>query len=273
MRAKIVLPLLVIVLGSAGWLVERATAARLQVQLDSLHDQQRELLALQSERARLRALLPDATRLAALYEAEVERDRLRRAVDVTKAIPTAAPFSLGEWTPCTSWKNNGQATARAAVETALWAAAGGDVTAMQSLLELDTAAHSKAEKLLEQLPPGARNSYATPEALIASVTLKNIPLAEAQIAWFHESDSDHATVGVLLGNSDRSPAPAAIIPAGKSDNSPPSLSANRDTKVAVLALHRSDSGWRLTVPASAVDKIALELAGAPPSVGVEPPRG
>jgi hypothetical protein len=262
MRARIVLLSVVIAAAAAGWFVERTSASRLQTQLDSLRDQHHEFLALRSERARLRGLLPDAIHLTSLNSAMAERDRLRRAIDAAEATLTPAPFSLGEWTPCVLWSNHGQATPRAAVETALWAAAGGDVTAMQSLLELDAAARNKAEKLLEQLPPGARNSYATPEALIASVTMKNIPLTEAQIAWFHESDHDHAAIGVLLGNSDRLPEAAIAIPAGKLDNSPPALSDNRNTRMALLALHRSGSGWRLVVPASAVDRIAREL-GAP----------
>jgi hypothetical protein len=101
--------------------------------------------------------------------------------------------------------------------------------------------------------------YVTPEALIANVTMKNIPLTQAQVAWYHESDHDHAVVGVLFGDAERSADGVAKIPAGKQDNSPPTLSDNRTSAIALLALHRSSAGWRLVVPAAAVNRIAADI--------------
>ena len=131
--------------------------------------------------------------------------------------------------------------------------------AMQSLLEVDPTVKSKIEKLLAQLPAASRSTYVTPEALIANVAMKNIPLTEAQVVWYHESDHDNAAVGVLFARAEHSPEAAVKIAAGKQDNSPPSLSDNRTTQIAMLALHRSSSGWRLVVPVAAVDRIAAEI--------------
>ncbi|MEO6005248.1 MAG: hypothetical protein ABIS43_18990 [Opitutus sp.] len=258
MRTRIVLLLLVLVLVAAGafWWSERASAERLHAQLDSLHEQQRALHALQAEQLRL------AQSLASVKAVSAERDRLRKSVPVVAPVPAPAPFTVGEWMPSVSWSNSGQATPRAALETALWAAAGGDVIAMQSVIELDPAAQSKAEKMLDGLSPAARSSYVTAEALIASVTMKNIPLTAAQISWYNESDPDHAAVGVLFGNPSLPPETVTTIPANPRDNSPPTLSDNRTSQIALLALHRSSSGWRLVVPVSAIDRIVAEL-GAP----------
>jgi hypothetical protein len=131
--------------------------------------------------------------------------------------------------------------------------------AMQSLIELDPAVRSKANQLLDRLPPATRSSYVTSEGLIASMTMKNIPLTAAQIVWYHESDDDHAAVGVLFGNADRTVETSLKLPANKQDNSPPTLSDNRTTGMALLALHRSPAGWRLVVPISAIDRIAAEF--------------
>jgi len=253
MRTRIILPFVVMAVAAAVWFDARSSARQLQAQLDSLREQRRELLALQSERARLHGSI------AALDAAMAEHEHPLETPEIAKPIPAPAPFALGEWMPCAGWSNIGQSTPRAALETALWAAAGGDVIAMQSLLEMDPAAQSKAEKLLDQLSPAARSTYVTPEALIASVTMRNIPLTEAQVAWYHESDRDHAAIGVLFANPERSREAVAKIAAGKQDNSPPTLSDNRTTKMALLALRRSSSGWRLVVPVSAVDRIAAEI--------------
>jgi len=254
MRTRIALLSFVIAGAVAVWWVERASARRLQGQLDFLHDQQRALLALQSERVRL------SQSLASIKAVTAEHERLRKTVEIARPTPTPAPFTLGEWTPSASWTNSGQATPRATLETALWAAAGGDAMAMQSLIELDPAARSKAEKLLDRLPPAIRSSYVTPEALIANVTMKNIPLTAAQISWYHEADPDHASVGVLFGNTARPPEPVVKLPANQQDNSPPTLSDNRTSQIAMLSLHRSSSGWRLVVPGTAVDRIAKEIS-------------
>ena len=256
MRTRLILPSVVIAVAAAVWFEARSSARQLQARLDSLHEQRRELLALESERARLRGSI------ARLDATAAEHEPALKTPVVAKPVPAPVPFALGEWTPCAAWSNSGQATPRAALETALWAAAGGDGMAMQSLLEIDPVVQSKAEKLLDQLPPASRSSYVTPEALIANVTMKNIPLTEAQISWYHESDPDHAVVGVLFANAEPSPEAVVKIPAGKQDNSPPSLSDNRTSKIALLAMHRSSSGWRLVVPVSAIDRIAAEI-GAP----------
>ena len=253
MRTRIILAFVVMAVAATVWFDARSSARPLQAQLDSLREQRRELLALQADRARLHGSI------AALDAAVAEREPPLETPEIARPVPAPAPFALGEWTPCAEWSNSGQSTPRAALETALWAAAGGDVMAMQLLLEMDPAAQSKAEKLLDQLSPAARSTYVTPEALIANVAMRNIPLTEAQIVWYHESDRDHAAVGVMFANPESSPEVVVKVSAGKQDNSPPTLSDNRTTKMALLAMRRSSSGWRLVVPVSAVDRIAAEI--------------
>lgn len=258
MRMRIIIPLVVIAVSAAAWFHGRSSARELQARLDSLQAQRRELLALEAERRRLLGSLDEFKTAAA------QRQHSIAIPAAANPVPVATPFTIGEWTPSAAWTNRGQATPRDSLSTALWAAAGGDVMAMQLLLEIDPAARSKAEKLLNRLPPATRSSYVTPEALIAHVTAKIIPLTQAQIAWYHESDPDHAAIGVLFGTSESPPETVAKLPAGKQDNSPPSLSNNRTGGMALLAMRRTSSGWRLVVPVAAVDRIAREIGAAKP---------
>ena len=113
----------------ACWLVERSTAETLRLPLDSARAEARERLALAADLARLHARLPADADLASRRAALAERDRLLRELAAQKNPAATAPFSLGEPTPWRSWQNRGQSTPRATLETALWAAAGGDTRA------------------------------------------------------------------------------------------------------------------------------------------------
>ncbi len=258
MRAKLFLNFVVIAAVAAGWFFERHSAGQLRARLDRLRAEHHQLLALQTERARFRRLRSDSDRSAPPGPINAG-DNVLRQVESPPATP-APPFSIGEWTPFGSWQNQGQATARAAVATAFWAAAGGDLVAFESVLELDDAVRRKATDFFFRLPPAMRGSYATPDDLIASVTMKNIPLTEAQISWFHQSDPEHATVGVLLRSPDATPTPAVVDSPGGVGESPPELQDRPGNKMAFLTLHRSSAGWRLVVPPSAIDRIAREIA-------------
>lgn len=265
MRPKLILTLVLLAAGAivaAGWLAGQATSGRLQSERDALRRERSELVRLQAERRRLRAALVEAMQRASLREAA--------AASALPAVPTeppaiAAPTGLvpGEWAASGTWANRGQATAPAAVETALWAAAGGDIPALVALLELDEATRSKAADLLGRLPVEVRNAFGSAEELIAIATLKNIPRTEAQVAWFNEADEDHAIVGLLLGNEAAAPAAESIQgPTDEAVVAPPALPDRRQSKLTYLTLRRSATGWRLVVPATAVDRIAREM-GAP----------
>jgi hypothetical protein len=246
----------------AAWFVEHVTSIRLDAELAASRATQREREILISESKALRARLPDSDRLASLRAEHAERDVI--LVELAKSSPVAspdAPIALGETMAWRSWRNRGQATPRAAMETTLWAAAGGDLLALESMLELEPATRAAAETLLSALPANARNLYSTPEKLIASATLKNSPLGDAQIAWFRQVDADHATIGVFLTKPDPS-APPVHEPGLAGDRPPPSLPPSSAFKLSTLTLQRSNSGWRLVVPPSAIDRLAGELTAA-----------
>ncbi len=83
--------------------------------------------------------------------------------------------------------------------------------------------------------------------------------------WLRETDADHAHAALLLRDPDRTATPPVAPAAGPNDKPPPELPDTRMNKLTFLSLHRTASGWHLTVPATAIDRIAQEFA--PPSGG------
>lgn len=262
MRLKLFLFCLALCVVAFAWIAVRAKGARLEAELLAARDQQRELTQLNAENVRLRAQAPDPSRINAAHRVLVEAAGLQKEINQREEAPRPAPFALGEWTPAAAWSNRGVATSRSAVETALWAAAGGDIATFSSVLEFDELARAKANDLLAKLPSASRQTFPNAESLIASVTMGRIPLAEAQIAWFHAIDNDHASVAVLLHGADALASTNALPPSSANEdpaNVPPMGRNNPATRLATLSLHRSESGWRLMVPASAIDRMAREL--------------
>jgi hypothetical protein len=153
--------------------------------------------------------------------------------------PDATASSLGEKAvPAHLWKNTGQATPAAAFETALWAAAGGDVDALSGLLWFDARAQASAEKIFATLPAGLQQELRTPDRLIALLTAKDVPLGSAQILVQYPTAEGTKIVAQLIDS------------AGKA-------------KESLFALRNEGTTWRLVVPADAVERYAVWLQASP----------
>lgn len=168
-----------------------------------------------------------------------QRARARRAAMEAAAGEAVAtenePSILNGLVPAEHWRNCGRATPDAAVETALWHAAGGDVAGLAEMLELEPAARAKAAALLAALPAAIRARCATPEAFVALLGAGDLPLGEAMISTAEPLGGNEATRGLQV-----------LGPEGK-------------WKHATLRLRRDGDAWRLVVPESAVDRYAAKL--------------
>jgi hypothetical protein len=264
------------------WALNRIAATDLQTQIATARQENVEVAALQRERERLQRLQREAEESArreraALELARAQQERAAREKPLHRSPPSV--LTVGEWLPPAGWKNRGQATPTATVETALWAAAGGDVAMLQGMLQLDESVRVKAAEILARLPESARVLYASPEHLIAAFTTKSIPLGDAQLVWQHQPGPDEAVACVFVKNPDTSIASASATPlpdvppesreeaiqrASRRDpnKNPPMAPPNNKTIATYLSLRRMDDGWRLVVPVSAVEKIAKELGGS-----------
>ena len=250
---------------AAMWAVERAATAGLRLQIDAQRQENDERELLRRERERLRTLQPDAAELARLQREAAERARDQREIDAREeTLARTSPEKLadGERLPPNAWKDRGCATPTATVESMLWAAAGGDMAKLQGLLQFDDATRAKVGQIFAQLPENSRTLFASPEHLIAAFTAKSIPMGDAQLVWQHQRGPDDAVACVWITNLDTGGIHESSTQPRTDPNAPPMQPPNKKTSGAILALHRTDEGWRVIVPARAVNNLAKELSGA-----------
>ena len=255
---------------------ERSTAAQLRAELATLRHENSDLAGVRREHARLQQL----------QTVEARRAKQKRpAASLNSPAPenraqSPAALVVGEWHSPTAWGNRGQITPVAAIETALWAAAGGDLAALQKLLYLDDGLRAKAETLRARLPDASRATYSSAEHLLAAFATKSLPLGDAQLVWNHQSNADEAAACLFVKNPEYVPSPpvesplpetraeaiaraAAIKETRAKDKRPPMAPPNEAIRALYLVLRRTDAGWQLVASPGAVDKIAKEIAGTP----------
>jgi hypothetical protein len=197
----------------------RATASDLRMRLAALTVQRNAAEALVQQRDHLRSELTEAT-----------LTREANVIAASRAALIASCLPLGEWRSSREWRNEGQATARATIATLLWAAAGGDMPTMESTLTFEDEGWKHAQAAFEALPPASRQLFPTPAALVAGAMIVAVPNQAAKLSWVKQNDADHATASLLLGSE-----PTA--------------------KAIVLSLQRSSLGWRILVPADAIERL------------------
>jgi hypothetical protein len=274
---KTLLFLIALIVVGVLWGLNRAAATNLQREVNALRVENSELAAVNLERERLQRLHDEATRRVA---SQRDASQSVRPAPAT-AAPAPSALVVGEWHAPASWQNRGQATPVAAIETALWAAAGGDLAALQNLLLLDDALRAKADALRARLPGASRATYASAEHLLSAFATKSLPLGDAQLVWNHQPDADEAFACLFVKNPEFVPTPssaespppmsreaaiaraAAIREARSREKRPPMAPANEATRALYLILRRTDTGWRFVVSPGAIDKIAKEIGTSP----------
>jgi hypothetical protein len=198
----------------------------------------RSLAAQQPSAAELTLLRSDREAIAKLRN---EVETLRKTVEKNVRPPGApadkksVPTMLDAMVPASAWRNVGHATPEAAVETALWAAAGGEVELLARSLILDTKAREKAAAILSGLPAETRMYYGTPELLMAFLTAKDIPSKGARILKPSSEALQKGTRTVQLRD------------------------AGGLVRQAHLTLRETAAGWRLVLPEEAVTGYAAML--------------
>lgn len=133
---------------------------------------------------------------------------------------TAGRFAVGVTVPASEWRNAGTATPQAALETALWAAAGGDVAAFAATMKFQTErARIAAQALLDRLPEGTRAQCDSPERLIAFLTVRDVPLGSAEVRQFSNLDgpTPAAHVRLFFKTADGKPKDSALLLANSGD--------------------------------------------------------
>lgn len=167
---------LAVVAGGASW-SQRQASAVLRGEIELLREENAELARLRAENKRLNAQQVSAAEQERLRGDHVAVMRLRDEVEKSKEGLRLRERALAEKSvpalatglkPMESFTNVGKATARAALETWMWAAHGGDTAVMADAMALSPESRQKAEELFARVPETVRVQYGTPEQLLAA---------------------------------------------------------------------------------------------------------
>jgi len=224
---------------------DRQQAALARLQADRRAKQKEQELA--SARARAEELDRLLAERAAVARLQGELETLRQraaAVHEERAPAPVRPGLTGNALAFSLWQNAGRATPEASLQTALWAAANGDIDTLTGLLVFDAEAHHEATELFSQLPTNLRQEFVSPERLVAALAAKDVPLGTAALLNQYPSPTE-TKLSVQI------------------------FDAEGNHKRALLSVRPDEAGWRFVVPVNAVKRYA-DWLHAPPSIVMAP---
>lgn len=253
------LAFLAVVIGATASVLawQQRAAGRLRGEVARLHALADAKAALAAEQRRLVAAQPAAADLADLIARKSVAEELRSRLAILRqreteaaarrpAPETAAPVPslVGTTLAAPQWQNAGQATADAAVQSALWAAAVGDVDGLTELLAFDADGRRRATATFDRLPAAVQNEVGTPERLFALLTAVDVPLGSASILGQFPTP-EGTRVSVQLAD------------------------VGGNLKTSMFTLRADGERWRLQVPAAVVEKYSDWLGLPAPAGGGE----
>lgn len=235
-----------VVLGlGLGW--QRLEMAPPRAELEVLRDRQRDLARLRSEGERLRRDQVSDAELERLRADRVAIQRLREEVAVVEASAEAKQrvraareaerFAIGQRMPSAEWRNVGAASPAAALETVLWAAAGGEVEVFARRIQFDPEGRKAAQAWWEGLPPAERARHESPEHLLAFLSIRDVPAGSATVESWGRATGPIQPVGVRLAGEGVKPRSVNLV------------------------FVRAGEEWKLHATAAAVAKYAQALRG------------
>lgn len=132
-------------------------------------DQMREVGRLRSENARLQQEIETRVHAA---EAAAHRNRAQPNASAAAAPSTQPVNEVENAEPAkleADYRNEGNATPQATLQTFAWACDQGDVETVMRLIHFDEAARVRAQAFMAELPEDARRRWPTPEAMAATM--------------------------------------------------------------------------------------------------------
>ncbi len=232
--------------GGALWQYRAKTEAEAEAfALRVRHD---EVERLTKENHRLASALPNESDLETLRrerataaQLQGELTQLQQRAEAERAAAAAQAKKLAELPAirrgvlsASDWHDVGRATPEAALETALWAAAGGRIDRFAESFSYGPGAKEKAETLFASLPEAMRSEFGSVDKLIALMSVQRVPIGGAQVMTVEKT-----TEGVTLGTR-------LIDPVGPK-------------RLSNLTFRQEGNAWKLVVPAEAVDAYARKL--------------
>lgn len=256
--------LLVLIGSGLGW--QRLTQGKLREEIEALRARDHDAAHLRAENQRLSDSRIPASELNALRadhavtvrlrdEIEALKSREKMAADVpagnetpvNKPAPPVQVPADPDMRPASAWKNVGRATPETALETALWAAVGGDMDTLSEAIHLDSTSRTKIEAALAGLPPELRAQYGTPEKLLALMVARDMP-----------------STPMKMERQPNPELPPNVVPLKVK------VQDARGMKNNVLVMQKLSDDWQLVVPSGVINKYVGLLTAPPdrpPSVG------
>ncbi len=185
--------------------------------------------------------------LSGLRARVVQREQQLRAAAQAAPNPTTQPpppLTDAFLTP-EQWRDAGNKSPAALMESLLWAGAGGDLARVAEMLLFTPEAHAAAEALWQSLPPDLRPAETDASALITLLATDAVPLKPVTLAGdFPLESGDHNMILQV------DPDPAAP--------GPRSTDRLRFVKLMVRQANDNES-WQIVVTPEAVASMAAKL--------------
>jgi RNA polymerase sigma factor (sigma-70 family) len=213
--------------------VQRQANVRLRAANSRLSDQDQEITRLRQEIVQLRQTVAPTV-------ATNPPPRTPSAGNSVAAAPRrggqTVPLAAG-LIPISSLKDAGRVTPRATFQTQLWAAHSGDIDLTASAITFSAEGRAKLQAVLGQLPQDFRDTYNTPEKVMAfALAGSPHPVGGMQVLGEEQVDADTVVLHTQWQHEDD-----AVV---------------HDTD---SQFQRSADGWRLVVPVSSVDRASVYL--------------
>lgn len=175
-----------------------------------------------------------------IYLLRVQEFRLQKSLGLPADAVWPPEHVWGEPVrPAEGWADAGQAAPVATLESVLWASRGGEVERLGQLLNLDGTARQAAAELYAALPSKAKIEFGTPEQLVATMVSAEMP-------------DDYTAFGIMP-ITDGKDRPTATLIVRVED-------ASGGQSDLALSFQHSDSGWKMNVPAKAIQRFAASIA-------------
>lgn len=178
--------------------------------------------------------------MSAMRKSTQEITQFIQAASAMKNLAAGDALVPTKLIPADALKDQGRLSPEAGIQTALWAAVGGDVETLAKSVVLTPTAQQKAEAWFAGLSEATRQQYGTPERVIALMIARDAAgLSGVQVIGQKEIAPDNVGVRLRFGSVD-----------GK-------------TKDDSVLMRKVSDGWRMVIPDNAVEKFARQLAGKP----------
>ncbi len=183
----------------------------------------------------------DSALAAARSELRQVQQQIAALVQEPPSADTRPPFSAGTFVPASEWRNVGNATPEDALQTVLWAGAGGDVDSLAAHLRfMNTQTETAANDLYRQSQDAAA-PYSGPLQLIAALAVPDVPLAAVRVRTW---ESGTAAPG-------SPPLDVRIVRL--------ELYSGPLPRTTALLFMKEPGGWKLIVPPEAIARYAAQL--------------